>query len=120
MTEAKRMVAMTVQAVTNAKGARLRTAMAKEEFDKCLASFKKYDSDKDGKLSRREIQAFSKGEYSFTIPSEGLDMLCEVLIDDGAKGVPLDDWHSVKMAVGLEREKARNVKRREAREAKER
>jgi len=43
-----------------------------------------------------------------------------VLIGPDTKGVPLEEFQSVKVAVGLARERARDLQRREEREAKER
>merc|ERR1719265_1077825 len=84
-----------------------------------MAAFKKFDADKDGKLSRKEIQAFSKGEYKFTLPVEALDNICRILIAEGSKGVEQSSFQRVKVMIGIAREEAIDSKRKEAREARE-
>jgi len=120
MTEAKKLIAITQQSALTTRATRLKNATAKEDFEKGMACFKKYDADKDGKLSRKEIIAYAKGEFSFTIPLPSMDLICNVLIQPETKGVPLEEFQSVKVAVGLAREKVRDLQRREEREAKER
>jgi Ca2+-binding EF-hand superfamily protein len=102
-----------------AKATQIKKANAKAKYEKGFASFKKFDMDKDGKLSRREIQAFSKGEYSFSVPLEALDSICNVLIKDTAKGVDKKDFHRLKQMIGIAREAALDTKRKATREARE-
>jgi len=98
---------------------RTKKAEAKAKQEVAFASFKKFDADKDGKLNRKEIQAFAKGEYKFSLPVESLDLICTHLIAEGSKGVEKDMFHRMKTMIGVAREGSLDVKRKEAREAKE-
>merc|ERR1719407_296994 len=117
--ELKKTVSSTSVSANVNKGTKLKRAAATEEFEKQIAVFKKYDADKDGKLSRREIQAYAKGAFSFTIPVKSLDQICETLIEEGKKGVAKEEFYRVRAAVGLAREVAADAKRREEREERE-
>jgi Ca2+-binding EF-hand superfamily protein len=82
-------------------------------------TFKKYDTDKDGKLSKKEVQAYSKGEFKFTLKPDVLDSICTVLIHEGAPGVTKENLHRLLAMIGVAREGALDEKRRQAREARE-
>jgi len=101
------------------KEAKVKKWNAQQEVAKQHKVFAKYDKDKDGKLSKTEIQAFAKGEYKFTIPAASLDQICGVLIPAGAKGVAKDNFHKVRSAVGIAREVVADAKLREERIQKE-
>jgi len=100
------------------KSKALKRAEAKSQLSTLKSVFKKYDKDNDGMLSKKELLAYAKGEFSFTVPAADADTICKVLID-GKKGVPLDCFMRAKILVGVAREKQRDTKRKEARENKE-
>mmetsp|Transcript_52304 Transcript_52304/g.98150 ORF Transcript_52304/g.98150 Transcript_52304/m.98150 type:complete len:595 (+) Transcript_52304:1110-2894(+) len=114
----KNEIVRVTRAANQQKEFRLRQAEAELEFDKIMSVFSKYAT-KDGVMSSKEIQKFSKGEYKFTIPQDSMDTICRALVADG-KGVKKDDFQRLKSAVGLAREKALDAKRKEKREARER
>eukprot|EP00928_Gymnodinium_smaydae_P001296 TRINITY_DN1048_c0_g1_i5.p1 TRINITY_DN1048_c0_g1~~TRINITY_DN1048_c0_g1_i5.p1 ORF type:complete len:988 (-),score=279.12 TRINITY_DN1048_c0_g1_i5:91-3054(-) len=80
---------------------------------------KKYDKDKDGLLSRKEVLAYAKGEFKYALPSAELDLICKALLDPTGKGIPVAMFHRVKVAIGIAREKARNLERRDERLSRE-
>merc|ERR1712118_302563 len=102
--ELKKAVSMSAQTATSNKNLKLKRASATEELEKQMAVFKKYDADKDDKLSRKEIQAYAKGEFKFVIPLHSLDHICEALIEQGSKGVPKEAFYRVRSAVGVARD----------------
>jgi len=119
MNEAKKSLTASLSKVTVAKQTRIKKAHAKEKYEKSLAPFKKFDTDKDGKLSRREIQAFSKATYGFSVPSDSLDDIFKVLVKDDAKGVEKTEFHRLVAMLGIARETAMDIKRKETREKRE-
>jgi len=119
ITEAKKTIASTLMKVTHSKTTRISKAAAKEKYEKGMVPFTKYDTDKDGKLSRKEIQAYSKGVYKFTVPAEALDFISESLIEDGSKGVEKTDFHRLNIMIGVAREAAIDTKKKEVREARQ-
>merc|ERR1719215_2181591 len=117
--EAKKVAMAALSKVAQAKATRLTKAQAKERYEKSMAPFKKYDADKDGKLSRREVQAFSKGAYSYNLPSDALDDIFKVLVKEDAKGVDKSDFHRLQCMIGISRENTMDSKRRTERETRE-
>jgi len=101
------------------KEERLQKAKAKDVLDQQVAVFKKYDTDKDSMLSRRELAAFSRGEYKFVLPSDSVDFIFKVLVTDGGKGVKQTDLQRLTVMIGVAREKAMDDIRRDERLAKE-
>jgi len=119
ISEVKKTLGSTLAKVTNSKTSRISKAAAKAKYEKGMASFKKYDADKDDKLGRKEIQAYSKGVFSFTIPAETLDFITKSLVAEGSKGVEKDDFHRLNTMIGVAREAAIDAKKKAAREARE-
>jgi hypothetical protein len=99
------------------KEKRIKIVSAKEKYGTFVKSFNKYG--KDGKLSRKEVAAFAKGEFKFTVPAGMLDTICNALITEGSKGVEKENFHRLQAMVGVAREAAIDDKRRAAREARE-
>eukprot|EP00435_Cladocopium_sp_Y103_P060210 s47_g22.t1 len=97
----------------------LKKAKAKVQLDKNLALFSKYDSNKDGVLEKKEISALAKKEYSFTMPDSALSSIVKALVEDGAKGVKREKFQSLKIQIGIARERAKDLQRRKRREAHE-
>merc|ERR1719247_1779762 len=102
--EAKKTTQQTISKASIAKTKGIKKAEAKGKYEKSLAVFKTYDKDKDGKLSRKEIQAYSKGEFNCSLPAEALDSICDRLIKQDAKGVDKADFHKLRAAIGVARE----------------
>jgi len=119
LNEAKKTTSTTLAKVTAAKTTRVKKAHAKERYEKTLAPFKKFDTDKDGKLSRREILTFSKTLYSFPLPSDNVDEIFKVLVKEDSKGVDKADFHRLQVMIGIARESAMDTKRKENREKRE-
>lgn len=115
--EVKKAVGTTQASCGHNKVKKLKRAVAMEEVEKQMLVFKKYA--KGGTLSRKDIMGYAKGEFSFTIPLTSLDQICEALIEEGAKGVSKENFYRVRAAVGLAREVAADIKRREEREERE-
>mmetsp|Transcript_26422 Transcript_26422/g.78751 ORF Transcript_26422/g.78751 Transcript_26422/m.78751 type:complete len:721 (-) Transcript_26422:213-2375(-) len=80
--------------------------------------FTKYDKDKDGSLNKAELLAYAKGEFKFTIPGDAADAIVKNL-SGGAKGVKKDLFQKLKVQVGIAREAAKDVVRKQERLAKE-
>lgn len=97
------------------EAAKARNA-AQAYVDSQKALFTKYDVDRDGKLDRREIQAYSKGAFSFEVPMEDVErLLRELAFHDAsvavAKGVEWKHFQRLQVTVGIAREIARDRKR---------
>eukprot|EP00927_Polykrikos_kofoidii_P031034 TRINITY_DN26704_c0_g1_i3.p1 TRINITY_DN26704_c0_g1~~TRINITY_DN26704_c0_g1_i3.p1 ORF type:complete len:816 (+),score=244.37 TRINITY_DN26704_c0_g1_i3:303-2750(+) len=93
---------------------RSRSAMAKD-------TFAKYDTNKDGALSRSELLNYAKGEYGLHIPSEDADSILRLLAKDSEeRGVPMEAFESLRISVGIIRENARDKRRRVDRLMRER
>jgi len=117
--EAKKSTQTTLSKFTASKTSRIRKAQAKDKYEKGFTPFKKYDADKDGKLSRREIQAYSKGEFKFSIPTDALDNICDRLVKKDAKGVEKADFHKLRVMIGVSREDSLDKERKAKKEARE-
>jgi len=95
-----------------------KKAVAAQEMQRVGGVFKKYDKDKDGALNKKEIQVYAKTEFKFTVPDIALDNIFKAIAQDG-KGVKEADFHRLTVAVGVARERARDLERRKLREARE-
>jgi len=119
LNEVKRDVQVAASKVSLQKSSRLKKAEAKDRYEKSFAVFKKYDTDKDGQLNRKEIRAYSKGHFGFELPVEVLDNICERYIKDGAKGVDKTLFHKMNAMIGVSRERKLDLKRREVKQARD-
>merc|ERR1719401_3401489 len=63
------------KAFEGAKLTAVKRAKARQEMLKVKTTFGKYNKAKDGLLARRDIAAYAKGEYKFTMPEDALDMI---------------------------------------------
>jgi len=97
----------------------LKKLGAEAKLEKMHAAFTKYDKDKDGMLSRKEIVAYAKGEFDFMLSAEHADDVCGALLVDGAKGVTKAQLQLLKVSIGIAREKVNNSALRAKREARE-
>eukprot|EP00931_Biecheleriopsis_adriatica_P032574 TRINITY_DN18_c0_g1_i2.p1 TRINITY_DN18_c0_g1~~TRINITY_DN18_c0_g1_i2.p1 ORF type:complete len:1027 (-),score=405.02 TRINITY_DN18_c0_g1_i2:107-3187(-) len=102
----------------NKKKAMVRMEALKKS-DKLLAVFKKYDTNKDSFLDKKEISNFAKKEYKFTLPEDAMELILKALVEPGAKGVKKEDFHRVRIHVGIAREKAQDLARKKKREKRE-
>mmetsp|Transcript_19764 Transcript_19764/g.42853 ORF Transcript_19764/g.42853 Transcript_19764/m.42853 type:complete len:832 (-) Transcript_19764:92-2587(-) len=101
------------------KEAAVKKASAIAKLKAAEETFKKFDKDKDGYLSEKEVVAYAKSLYKETIPAAQLKKIMESLTPDGAKGVPLTRFSFLRAAVGTAHELSEDQKRRKAREEKE-
>jgi len=97
----------------------LKRAAAGEVMKAENKAVAKYDKDKDGMLNKKEIEAYAKGEFKFAMPSEATALVIKACFAGEGKGVKLADSHRLKCAVGVARERARDLERRKVREEKE-
>merc|ERR1711966_298987 len=113
VSEVKKANSQAISKCAQQKKLRTKKMEAKTKYEATQTSFKKADTDKDGKLSRKEIIAFAKNEYKFTPPAETLDSIIKHLVPEGSKGVDKDNFFKLKVAVGIAREVALDAKRKE-------
>eukprot|EP00747_Dinoflagellata_sp_TGD_P119452 gnl/TRDRNA2_/TRDRNA2_173013_c4_seq1.p1 gnl/TRDRNA2_/TRDRNA2_173013_c4~~gnl/TRDRNA2_/TRDRNA2_173013_c4_seq1.p1 ORF type:complete len:1141 (-),score=427.86 gnl/TRDRNA2_/TRDRNA2_173013_c4_seq1:209-3562(-) len=110
------------QQVISANAAKIKAtkkASARSKVNTTLKVFKKYDKDGDSMLNKKELQAYAQGEYAgFKLPSAAAEQILKILAGEG-KGVKGDNFRRVKVLVGIEREVARDNKRKAVREAQE-
>jgi len=106
---------MTLFKVSNYSVKATKKHAAKKALDAQNKLFDKYDKDKDGMLSQAELKKYAKGEYDFDVPAAALDAMWKFLVIGSAKGVKKVDFHRLQVSVGCAREKAKDLKRREAR-----
>jgi len=98
----------------------IRKAVAGKRREKRQTLFEKYDADKDGVLNQAEVQAYSTGEFKFTVPDEALAKMLKNLTKGGS-GIPKENFQRLKMAIGVAREEeASRVRRKEAEERRKR
>jgi Ca2+-binding EF-hand superfamily protein len=119
-------VSVLVPTATNAirlaatlKDKSLKKAEAKAKIATANKVFIKYDKDKDGHLSKREMIQYAKGEFQFTLAAADADTICKALVKEGGKGAPLEAFHRLKIALGVFRDKKIDEQRKEDRLAKE-
>ncbi|CAE7236707.1 STOML2 [Symbiodinium natans] len=100
-----------------------RKAAAKKLVDAELAKFAKFDVDKDGLLSKKELIAYAKKDASVTITDAKATQILKGIGSEGVKGggvgVKKADFHRLKVQVGIAREKLKDAERRKQREAHE-
>jgi len=109
--ECSKLTDATLTGVRGAKTRVIKKAAAKEKTDKVEKLFAKYDKDKDKALNRKECQAFSKGEYQFTLSQDELENIWITYVEEGGKGVTCNDFSYLKAMIALAREKAANIDR---------
>jgi len=109
----------TLTAVAASRVKATKKTEAKIKLSATRRMFEKYDQDGDDTLSRKELQAYTKGELAFVVPVADMDRIIKVLVEEGKRGVSFGAFSRFKAAVGISREKARDEKRKEQRLAKE-
>lgn len=108
-----------IQTARGAKDKAVRRASARERTKEMEAIFERYDKDTDDLLSRKEILAYSQGEFKFAVPEETIKNIWKNIVAPGDKGVKMDQFHLLKVSVGVARELERDLKRRKLRQEKE-
>eukprot|EP00913_Durusdinium_trenchii_P016543 g15548.t1 len=119
-----------IKSSSKSKDEALKRASAKVKFDKHMALFAKYDSNKDGLLDKKEIATLAKKdsgtverapavsilriircgskEFSFVMPDTTLSSILKAFAEEGSKGVKKEKLQSVKVQIGVAREKAKD------------
>jgi len=94
----------------------VKKAKAVSRYERRAALFDKYDKDKDGALSKKEIASYAKAEFGFGIPTEAFPkLLAQLATINGC--VPKDRFQRLKIAIGILREEeAARQRRKEAEE----
>lgn len=119
----KREAVATVDSAMKTKAALQTRASARQLVQDEEALFKKYDRGSDGMLSKKNLQAYSKGEYGFTIPESTLNLIfthhSEYSAKQSERGIKFEDFRLVKSVIGVAREVQRDKLRIADREAKE-
>jgi len=109
-------------ATTSARGKKataVRRAAARQSLKETEALFEKYDRDCDGKLSRREVAGYAKGEFKFVVPQATLDFIWKYHVFSDAGGVTLEGFQDTRISIGIARERERDMVRRKHRIEKE-
>lgn len=118
--ECSRSTELTMACARGVKDKAVRRAAARQKTQEMSVIFEKYDKDADDMLSTKEVAAYARGEFDFLLPQSTLEAIWRTCVDDHAKGVKLDKFQAVKVAVGVARELKRDGQRRADREEKER
>jgi len=95
-----------------AKAKVLKRTSAKERVRQGEDAFKKYDKDKDGFLSRSEVTAYARGEFSLKLPAKTVDKIWQNLVIEDTNGVAFKEFQHLKVMVGIAREVARDDHRK--------
>jgi len=107
----------------DSRGAAEACALARLQTQEMQATFRRFDKDSDGLLSRKELLAYSEAACRFPIAESALDRIWESRAEysakHGIKGIMLRSLPLVKIAIGIEREMQRDRQRREERETRE-
>lgn len=109
----------TALAAKGAKEKAAKRAAARGLTQDMQAVFDKYDKDKDKALSRKEVIAYAKGEFKFDLPPAIVESHWKLNVAQDAKGVPIEQFQGLKVAVGVAREMQRDKLRIQERAAKE-
>jgi len=97
--------------VPTAKALALRKAKARTKTKALEASFKKYDRDNDKELNEKEIIAYAKGEFKYSLSKAQVATLLSNMLEKGEKGVQFESFNLLKIAIGAIREEERDVDR---------
>jgi len=83
------------------------------------AIFTKYATKKEKHFTSKELAAYAKGEFKFTLLAAEADSICKALVVDGQKGITSEAFQRLKTSVGIAVEKQKDAKRKEGRVARE-
>lgn len=112
----------TTEAVKHARATKeivMKTMASKKRLDVKAVVFARYDKDGDGLLSLDEIAEYTRGEFNFELSLAKLDLIRR-RVCRGSSGVPQQDLHLLKSAVGIAREEVAGRTRQAKREAQQR
>jgi len=115
--EAKKATQSALGKVNAAKTTLVKKAHAKEKYAATFAPLKKFG--RDGRMTRKEIQAYAKGEFKLSLNNETLDNICSVLIKKDGKGIDKTGFHKLRIMIGVAREASIDAKKRSTRENRE-
>jgi len=115
LSEATRGTEATIRLAAVSKERATKKCGAKVKLDALKKIFTKYDKDKDLHLNKKEILAYAKGEFKLTLETAVVDNITKALVKEGEKGVSAEAFQCLKAVVGINREKALDAKRKEAR-----
>lgn len=97
----------------------IHRAQARKAFDLTMAKFKQYDTNKDGFLDEKELTALAKKEYSCIMPKGSLTRILQAFSEPGTKGIVKEHFNSIKIQIGVAREKVKDLERKKKREKRE-
>lgn len=115
MSEATGRIEMAINSVAMFQAKAVKRNDAKKVAAATSKLFEKFDKDKDGMLSEKEVKQYAKSEFGFEVTADSLTTIWKFLVAGGDKGVKKAHFQKLKMSVGVAREKAKDDKRREAR-----
>jgi len=110
---------ITVRTATSAKAKALKRSEARKKLDDAVAKLTKFDANKDGIVDKKEVLAYAKQEFKFTVPAAALDMIFKVLAEAGGKGVKKEQFQRLKVQIGVARERHIDMERKTNREKRE-
>eukprot|EP00413_Alexandrium_margalefii_P015692 CAMPEP_0204543272 /NCGR_PEP_ID=MMETSP0661-20131031/19634_1 /ASSEMBLY_ACC=CAM_ASM_000606 /TAXON_ID=109239 /ORGANISM="Alexandrium margalefi, Strain AMGDE01CS-322" /LENGTH=545 /DNA_ID=CAMNT_0051549995 /DNA_START=31 /DNA_END=1668 /DNA_ORIENTATION=+ len=117
----KRECGALVDKAAKTKSTMLTRASARAEEERVRAVFRQYDKNSDDMLSRKELQAYAKGELGFVVPEATEATIWEHYTEysskHGESGVGLGQFELAKVCIGIARELERDQQRRAKREA---
>eukprot|EP00441_Pelagodinium_beii_P018050 CAMPEP_0197658060 /NCGR_PEP_ID=MMETSP1338-20131121/45004_1 /TAXON_ID=43686 ORGANISM="Pelagodinium beii, Strain RCC1491" /NCGR_SAMPLE_ID=MMETSP1338 /ASSEMBLY_ACC=CAM_ASM_000754 /LENGTH=956 /DNA_ID=CAMNT_0043234561 /DNA_START=36 /DNA_END=2907 /DNA_ORIENTATION=- len=96
----------------------LKKAGSTSKLAETMAKIAKYDANKDGLLEKAELAKYAQGEFKFALAKETADAIFKKLAG-GAKGIKKDNFHKLKVQVGIAREKAIDLEKKKRREKRE-
>jgi len=89
----------------------IKKAAAKQKVEASQKVFDRYDADKDSMLNKTEVGKYAKGEFKFVLQPAAIEDIFKAIIP-GVKGVSKENFHKLKVSVGIQREKAIDDKRK--------
>lgn len=116
--EATKTTESTLRMAKTAEEKAVKRVAAKKKVQASEKVFDKYDVNKDGMLDQKEVTKYAQKELGFKIPAAYFEGSFKVLIGD-AKGVKKANFQQLKMSIGIQREQAKDAKRKEARVERE-
>merc|ERR1719427_276081 len=119
MNECTKLTDTTAAAAKVGKERLLKKAIAKQKLEAVAKQFDKYDADKDGVMTRKDVEKYAKSEFKFAMPAAAIDEMWKACAVGEAKGVKKEHFQKVRVSVGIAREHAKDVKRKADRIEKE-
>jgi len=117
MNECNRLAESTSVSSKLGKDKALKKAVAKQTMEVSTQVFEKYS--KSGMMSKKDVEKYAKTECKFKMPAEAIGELWKALALAETAGVPKEQFQKLRVAVGIAREKAKDMERKAARLEKE-